>query len=111
MIHPHRDCVYEEAKACIQRKKDKSITIEAQINKYRFLNYPERNGMVATGIIVRRKNEEIDKFCELWWREVREHSKRDQLSFNFINWITPINYHQFPFEVLTKEFLLHKHGR
>lgn len=107
--HPHRDCIYEEARACIKRYKDSPNVINSQISSYLKLKYPPHNGMVATGLIVRKKNPKIDSFCEKWYKEVEKYSKRDQLSFNFIAHYNPIQYNLIPFEVLKKEFVLHKH--
>lgn len=111
MTHPDRNCIYKEAEACIKRKKDNEIIIKRQIEKYRHLNYPENNGMVATGILIRKNSASVIEFCKKWWNEVRQHSRRDQISFNFVNWHNPIDYYQFPFEVLKNEFILNKHNK
>lgn len=85
--HPDRICVYEEAKAVKNLNKDSAEVVDRQMDKYMSKNYPQNNGMVQSGIMVRRHN---DKRCiaisNLWWNEVREFSKRDQLSFNFSIW-------------------------
>lgn len=107
--HPNRNCVYQEAEACIKRKKDNVNVIKAQVINYRALGYPFNNGMVATGMLIRKRSKAINDFCEKWWQEVNRFSKRDQLSFNFINWKNPIPYHLIPFEVLQNEFILNKH--
>jgi hypothetical protein len=85
--HPDRICVYEEAEAVIRLNKDAPEIVERQINEYRNNGYPSNNGMVQSGIIIRNHN---DKRCimlsEIWWKEVKEYSKRDQLSFNYCIW-------------------------
>lgn len=111
MSHPHRYCVYDEAKECIKRQKDDPEVISKQVELYKSLGYPAKSGMVATGIIVRKRNSVVDEFCNLWWKEVETHSKRDQLSFNFVHFHTPIPYHLFPFDVLKREFILNKHSK
>jgi hypothetical protein len=109
LSHPDRRCIYEEAEVCIKRKKDDPNIITNQINSYRQQNYPRNNGMVATGVIVRRKNELVNQFCEKWWGEVSKGSRRDQLSFNYVNWKNPINYNLIPFDILKSDFILNKH--
>jgi hypothetical protein len=79
--------VYEEGKTVILLKKDSDEMVNSQLNFYRKKNYPQNYGMVQSGIIARNHN---DKRCiaisNLWWNEVREFSKRDQLSFNYCIW-------------------------
>ena len=109
LTHPSRKCIYEEAKVCIERSKDKKEVIEAQIEKYKSEKYPINNGMVATGMIIRRQSNKVDEFCLKWWEEVRNYSRRDQLSFNYIQWKTKTSYITLPFSLLKKEFKLHSH--
>jgi hypothetical protein len=85
--HPDRICVYDEANAVINLGKDNVDIVNSQIMEYMGKNYPENNGMVQSGIMIRKHN---DKRCiaisNLWWNEVRQFSKRDQLSFNYSIW-------------------------
>ena len=111
MKHPHRDCVYEEAVACMFKKKDKNCIIEKQVENYKQLQYPKHNGMVATGVIIRNNHPTIKEFCQRWWREVALGSCRDQLSFNFTIWNHPIQYNLIPFDILKNELILNKHTK
>lgn len=87
--HPSRNCVYEEIKACLHFKKDTLENMEPQINKYKSENYPSNNGMVQTGIMIRKHNELCCiEVMELWKDELVKHSHRDQLSFNYALWKT-----------------------
>ena len=85
--HPTRNCIYEEAVACINLKKDATSNIESQMNRYISENYPPQNGLVESGVIYRHHN---DLYCirlmELWKNEVINGSHRDQLSFNYCLW-------------------------
>ncbi|MNW50932.1 hypothetical protein D3C74_283970 [compost metagenome] len=93
LIHPDRDCVYDEAKACIELNRDKSEVISKQMDKYVSENYPENNGMIASGILFRKhNNHQVIKVASDWWREVENHSRRDQLSFNYVCWKNDFNY-------------------
>lgn len=81
--HPWRDCVYDEADACIQHGLDDPAVITAQMEKYKRDNYPVHNGLHATGVILRRHNKRIETFNDAWWAELRQHSRRDQLGINY----------------------------
>lgn len=82
-----RNCIYQEAEACIRRNKDHKDIILAQAEKYRKENYPQNNGLVSSGVILRRHNNpKVIETMEAWWNEVEKHSKRDQMSFNYIAW-------------------------
>ena len=85
--HPDRICTYQEADAVINLKKDNDDIVSKQIEKYREIGFPENNGMVQSGIIIRKHNsKECVDISNSWWSEVRKWSKRDQLSFNYTIW-------------------------
>jgi len=67
--------------------------LKAQIKRYRAEGYPEDNGLIMSSVILRRHNEpEIIEFDKKWWEEIANGSKRDQLSFNYIQWKTGLKY-------------------
>lgn len=111
MQHPHRSCIYQEAEVCIRKQKDNPQIIALQTETYRVMDYPSNAGLVATGILVRDNNSSVIEFCKKWYSEVRQHSIRDQLSFNFVMHFNPIQYNLIPFSILTNEFIIHKHTR
>lgn len=111
MKHPHRNCIYEEANACIARRKDNLLVINNQINTYRRSRYPSNNGMVATGLMIRENCDKVNRFCQKWWGEVERHSKRDQLSFNYVTHMLSMKFSLIPYDVLDKEFKLHPHNK
>ena len=83
--HPKRTCIYQEAKACIAMKKDTEENIEKHINFLKSKNYPENQGLVQSNIIVRYHNKkECINLMESWWDIIKNFSKRDQLSFNYV---------------------------
>lgn len=91
--HPERDCIYDEAVACIKAKKDKKYIIEKQIRRYKKEGYPEHNGLTENTILLRRHNApDIISLGEAWWKEVDSFSKRDQLSFNYVAWRNKFNF-------------------
>ena len=97
-----RNCIYDEARTILmfgeknmkitpergmKNYKDNPEIIVNQMKRYTIDNYPEQNGLITGGVILRRHNE---KDCigvmEDWWKEIRYGSKRDQLSFNYVAW-------------------------
>lgn len=91
--HYINDCIYDEKTACIALNKDTPEVIEKQILKYKNEGYPEHNGLVETGIMVRElKDERVQKTMELWWKEIIDGSRRDQLSFNYVCWKNNLVY-------------------
>ena len=81
-----RNCSYEEARECMQLCLDNPITIQKQIKKYRKAGFPENYGLCSTGFIIRKNNDKVKKFNELWNEEIRLHSKRDQISVMYSVW-------------------------
>jgi len=93
IVHPERDCIYEEAKVCVAQKKDSEDVIRNQIRKYNSENYPTNFGLIAGGILFRKHNNpNVIKVMNSWWREVKSQSRRDQLSFNYACWKNNFNY-------------------
>lgn len=94
--HPDRTCVYQELQACKKLKKDNALLMEQQIQQYRSEGYPAFNGMVETACVVRRNYPGVIEFNSLWWEQLRKHSLRDQLSFNYVAWKLNVNYGRIP---------------
>lgn len=81
------DCIYKEMERCATINKDSVEVMEKQIARYRQEGYPEHNGLIESGILVRDiQDEQLQKVMEVWWQEVLNGSKRDQLSFNYACW-------------------------
>jgi hypothetical protein len=94
-----RNCVYKEAEF-IQwlgdqsgNYKDNMEVVHAQVQRYRDAGYPANNGQGRTTIIIRRHNEKDVKLSsEKWWEELKNGSRRDQLSFNYSHWVSGIKF-------------------
>src|ERR1035437_4801349 len=52
-VHPDRDCSYNEVEVSIPMKKYYGLPLREQVESYRRRGYPERNGLMACGVIVR----------------------------------------------------------
>lgn len=108
MRHNLRDCIYEEATACIERNKDNPTDINEYMSFLKLQGYPEHNGLIGSGVIIKDNTEYNRRFCRSWWKEVWNYTCRDQLSFNYIAWKLKMYYDTMPFDILKSEFLLQK---
>lgn len=73
--HPCNKSIDKELKACIALKKDDESIMKAQVERYKDMK-PYIH--TQNGILLRRKDMQAS---EIWWNEVKNGSKRDQLSF------------------------------
>lgn len=89
-MHHHvlRDCIYEEAEACILYGKGNPKKLKEQIAKYRQENFPTKYGMLeATVIIFNLRCKPCQELITEWWNEfLRSESKRDQIALPYILW-------------------------
>ncbi|MDL2306545.1 DUF616 domain-containing protein [Desulfovibrio sp. OttesenSCG-928-C06] len=84
MPHPTRDCLYDEAEACILAGKGNADAIRAQVDHYRAQGCPEHYGLMASGFFVANlRHPQTRPLFETWWNELSRHGKRDQLSLPF----------------------------
>lgn len=90
--HPLRSCVYKEAQACIDQRRDVAAIIQKQIDNYRVFGVPENNGLIQSGLIMRKLSQTVINLCDIWWQHLSLYSVRDQLSFAFASWRVPGHY-------------------
>ena len=73
--------------------KDNPELIEKQMKKYAGEGYPPKNGLIVSGVMMRRHNEDdVKKTMEKWWEELKYGSKRDQLSFDYSVYKTKLEF-------------------
>ena len=78
--HPLRQCFYEEADACKQLNKDNAKLIDHQVKAYREAGLKKGEGLYETNfMVVGLKDSMIKKLFSLWWKQIIDFSKRDQL--------------------------------
>ena len=111
-IHPIRDCIYQEFDACLKYKKDTSDNMDYVRDRYLKEGFPEHFGLYETGIILRNnKDRRCCELMELWAKELKENSHRDQLSLNYCIW--KLGYkdiiNEFTNEEFKEYFILQKH--
>jgi len=86
--HVLRDCLYDEATACICLNKVGISDIYSQIVSYRRSGVPRHIGLAEQGIILRRHNSEnVIRCMETTWDElIKWGNYRDQLAFPYVAW-------------------------
>ena len=108
--HSRRDCAYDEAETCRQRKLDDPSTINRQMSRYHAEGYPERHGLTENRVVLRRHTPAIALLEDTWWKEICGGSKRDQLSLNYSMWKTKTAYTPLPGSTFLNQFFrMHRH--
>lgn len=79
--HMGRDCVYQEAEACVALGKGSLEDISKQVTAYAKTGRPYHAGLCECGVIIRRHTPEIEAMNEKWWAHYCKYSERDQISF------------------------------
>lgn len=95
LCFPHhvRECAYKEAETCIILGKDAAEIILEQMRGYAVEGYPLNNGLIDSACLVRAHgDEQLQKVMKCWWQEVREKSRRDQLSIGYACWKNSFHY-------------------
>jgi len=119
-----RSCAYQEAQYILdigqknyERKphrgilawKDNPEVIVAQMEKYIAAGFPQGHELI-TGMVIARKHNEADsiKVMEDWWTEIKYHSKRDQLSFNYCAWKNNLNLSYIPGDSRDNKYFMNR---
>lgn len=85
--HPLRNCIYDEAFELMYRRYEKEQVVVKWCQNLRKKGYPKNNGLFETNLMYRNhKLSIVSEIDALWWSCIREYSRRDQLSFNFVLW-------------------------
>lgn len=85
--HFERNCLYDEAKECIQIGKGNPIMLGGQMYNYFIDGYPKNNGLYEGGCLVRwHNNDKLKKVMQEWWNEIKKYSLRDQVSLPYVCW-------------------------
>lgn len=81
--HPDRNCIYDEAIKCIQLEKDYPIKIFKQVFGYYVKGIKNDNGLYETGLFIRNNKFRNRELTNIWWNEIKNKSRRDQLSLQY----------------------------
>lgn len=81
---PNQICIYREAEECIRKGYDDAKLIAKTVERFRIAGHPENWGLPMARVIFRNHTKQIKEFNETWFQEVREGSRRDQLSLPYV---------------------------
>ena len=85
--HKNRDCVYEEIRACILKKKDTEEALKRQEALLLEHGVPKNCGLLEAPVLVRRHGQpECRELMEDWWNAFLSGSRRDQISLIDVLW-------------------------
>ena len=103
--HPIRDCVYKEADEVMRIWPEIGDNVQLQMKHYREEGYPEENGLMACGVIVRRHTKATEALGNAWWAEwTRWKTARDQLSFAYVCWKLGVKVSVIPGNIFKNEY-------
>lgn len=111
--HPERDCLFDEGVACVKLEKDSKTIVLKQLLDYENFDMPKNYGLYATGVLLRKKFDGLTiEFYNRWWQQVREYSRRDQISFPYClrNFGSRMNINNFSFSDMLRWFPKTKHN-
>lgn len=103
--HQHRRKLVEEVESCITRRKDNPYILHKQLESYLNEGYDPEQPLAETGVLLRRHMEEdVIRFSKAWWKEILNHSKRDQISFPYVAWEQNFSYTPLPGYIWRNEY-------
>ena len=106
--HPLRNDVFREIESCIANGRGNKEELERQREEYTKLNLKRFNGIITSGVMMRKRDDQVIELCQMWHDELSKWSSRDQVAFAKVaqNWRIPTykwDYSQ------SKELKYHKH--
>ena len=82
--HRERRSVAEEVAECIRTARDDADVLAAQLGRYEAQGYVQRSDLMETNVMIfRHRRPAVARFLKLWWREIENGSRRDQVSVNY----------------------------
>ena len=80
VIHPERDCVYQEAYALAGYLTGNPLKVYLQTKFLLSQKFPARKGLYVTCcMLFQHKHPQIIKFLNTWWSQCEQYSYRDQM--------------------------------
>jgi hypothetical protein len=105
--HPFDDCAYKDIQSCIGGGKGDMFKLMQQAMTYKNEGLPKHSGLIASGILHRRMNDNTKKFCERWWDEVEKYTERDQPSFTYTAWKYPTDISIIDWDYTQRDEFIH----
>jgi GR25 family glycosyltransferase involved in LPS biosynthesis len=84
--------VNENMKTSYLNKRYSNYDLNAQVDSYLKDGFPDKDGLIETGLFLRKNTENVNKAFEHWFIEQVKWSIQDQLSLPYILWKHKINY-------------------
>lgn len=85
--HWGRDCIYEEGIECIALATDSIVKIVSVLIYVMLHRYPRHMGLNENNVVFRAHNDAlIARVDDDWWWIIKNFSRRDQLSLNYLLW-------------------------
>ncbi len=107
VAHPFDDCVYKEGSACLRAGKGDPAALSNQIDLYKRLGVPKKNGLIASGVLMRQRDDKVRDFCIKWWQQVQTHSSRDQIAFAYMDFMFPGSHRSITWNYTREKEFLH----
>ena len=94
--HLFRNCIYQEAIAVVEHKKDIEKNVALTMHVLKKNGYPKNHGLYENNFIYRKhKHPMIIELMRQWWIFINKYSSRDQLSLCYLMWLNSINAEYF----------------
>ena len=89
IIHPQRDCVYEESVRILSNDREGMLPLLRTVRFLRSEGFPAHAGLNENNVILRRHcDPQVVRMDELWWEMYRKFSRRDQMTWSYCMWKT-----------------------
>lgn len=109
--HPNRNCAYDEGEEIIRLGFETEAKIRQQLDFYDECGFPRQFGLIAGTVLLRQhKDPELIAFSEEWFEHILAFSRRDQVSFSFVQWHRKFVKLSFFDGTLTNNDIIHWHG-
>ena len=90
--HAVRTDIRQEAEEVFRLKFDNEDVVREQMLRYRDDGFPAYdNKLYDTSVLVRRHCPRLKDLSEMWWNEIEQGSRRDQLSLPYCLWKLAMN--------------------
>ncbi|WP_059109776.1 MULTISPECIES: rhamnan synthesis F family protein [Pantoea] len=113
--HPVRDNLFEESEEIISWKLDDESVVREQTARYESIHNLRSAPLIESNVLVMdARDEKIHNFMRLWWNEINNYSRRDQLSIGYaleeanVTWQPLLAEQQSTRD--SHEFALFRHG-
>jgi hypothetical protein len=106
--HPLRNCVFVEALDCIISKRGNKEEVQAQMEEYKKIGIPAKNGVIQSGLLMRENKPEVIELCQNWWEELKVRSIRDQISFAKVSLNSPV-VHTYVWDYRRERDFIYRH--